>query len=58
MGLQVAQSGVFTINFNQANADYTVTLEARPANGFTSGARDEFSSNDKKVFKFRSYQLQ
>jgi hypothetical protein len=42
----------------RVNADYTVTLEVRPAGGFNSGTLDSFQPNDKKVFKFRAYQPQ
>lgn len=39
------------------STDYTVTIEIRPAGGFRSGVNDGFRNNNKKVFKFRSYQL-
>ena len=58
LSLREARHSHFALNADRANTDYTVTLEARPARGFSSGARDDFAANDKKVFKFRSYQLQ
>jgi hypothetical protein len=39
------------------STEYTITVEVRPAIGFAMGIRDDFRQNDKKVFKFRSYQL-
>jgi len=51
---RAAVSGFFELNIDQAGADYEVTLEVRPRGGFTTGARDGFSLNNKKVFKFRA----
>ena len=56
--LQEGRAGRFALDIDRDNTDYTVILEARPALGFTSGVRDNFSRNDKKVFKFRSYRMQ
>lgn len=55
--LMEARQSHFSLNADHANSDYTVTLEARPARGFTNGTHDDFSFNDKKVFKFRTYEL-
>jgi hypothetical protein len=53
---QETRTGSFALNIDTVGADYTVSLEVRPAGGFHSGARDDFNSNDKKVFKFRATQ--
>jgi hypothetical protein len=46
-------TGRFSLNVER-NAMYTVSLEARPAGGFMSNETDDFSKNDKKVFKFQT----
>jgi hypothetical protein len=48
--------GIFAVRIPKANADYTVTLEL-VAPGSTAAA-DEFTNNNKKVFRFRSYTMQ
>lgn len=58
LAVQGARAGLFTLGIYRDSTDYTVTLEARPAGGFVSGITDGFAYNDKKVFKFRSYQFQ
>ncbi len=50
---QEVRTGRFALSIDTVGADYTVSLEVRPASGFSSGARDDFDLNDKKVFKFR-----
>ena len=49
-----ASVGVADLSLDRPDIDYTVTIEARPFAGFAGGGRDDFRSNDKKVFKFRS----
>jgi len=57
LAVQEARTGTFMLYVDHPGADYTVTLEVRPAGGFSSGAVDGFTNNDKKVFMFRAYSL-
>jgi len=57
LGMREVRTGSFALNLDRANTDYTRVIEARPAGGFSSGTVDDFNRNDKKVFKFRSYEF-
>jgi len=57
LSLQEVRTGRFKISVDRAFADYQVSLEARPAGGFGAGRTDDFTANDRKVFRFRSYTL-
>lgn len=56
-----ASTGTFDrveFDFDGNAVDYKVTIEVRPRHGFVTGANDDFTDNNKKIFKFRSYMVQ